>query len=226
MKYKANVKYKRPLGLLHSIGFLLITFFPCGIAHAQDVKLDAPQVVSPSEKFDVSWEGPISEAELIVIAEPEAAVYATLSMAATVDGSPVTFTAPTSGTYEIRYITFAGMKILASVPLQVTGEPKQTEPVSALSNIGDNDKVQAFPVLFALLAVDRDAEFHVIWTGDGNEGDRLLLRDERSAIVAEQPLLSDTPMRFTAPSEPGHYSLQYFHKTSRMIAFRRELEVR
>jgi hypothetical protein len=98
--------------------------------------------------------------------------------------------------------------------------------LAALFLCGPAHSQEVNPMLFALAAVDVDVEFHVIWTGEVNEGDRLLLRDESSAIIAEQPLLSGTPMRVIAPSKPGHYSLQYFHKASRMIAFRRELEVR
>lgn len=220
------MKYRRSIGLRRSIGSLLAALLLCSHAYAQDVKLDAPQVVSAGEIFNVSWEGPASDVELIVIAEPEASVYAPLSMASTVDGSPVTFTAPDPGTYEIRYITVR-MKILASIPLVVSGAGAEADPIETQSG-NEGPEKPIYPMLFALIAVDHGAEFHVIWTGDSSEGDRLLLRDESRAseIVAKQPMLSGTTMRFTAPSEPGHYSLQYFHKASRMIAVRRELEVR
>jgi len=204
-----------------------VAFFLCVPVYAQDVKLDAPRVVSAGETFNVSWEGPASDAELIVIAEPEAAVYSMLSMASTLDGSPTTFTAPKPGTYEVRYVTFSGMEILASSPLIVSEAEAEANPVETQGG-SEGLRKPTYPVLHALVAVDHGAQFHVIWTGDGSEGDRLLLRDESQAseIVAEQPLLTGTPMIFTAPSGPGQYSLQYFHKASGMIAVRRELEVR
>lgn len=220
------VNYNLFLGLRQLAAILLVTVFSSSAIKAQDIKLEAPQSVPPGEEFEVVWTGPGDVMELIVISTPGAEFFPMLSNASTQEGNPVTLTAPEVGNYEIRYVTMAGMKTLAAIPLVVSVAPAEAEPVLNANDEGDAVEEPVLRMLFALRVVDTGADFHTIWTGNSNEGDLLLLRDESSEILAKQPLLSGTPMRVTAPSEPGHYSLQYFHKASRMIAFRRELEVR
>ena len=84
------------------------------------VTLDAPAEVAAGSDFEVNWVGPNNGNDTIVIANPGSADSGYLTYAYTSNGSPATLTAPeTAGTYEIRYRTGQGNKILARLTIIV-----------------------------------------------------------------------------------------------------------
>src|SRR5690606_21293258 len=82
--------------------------------------LDAPAEVPGGSSFQVGWEGPANEGDLLTVAllGADPGTYSSHTFAQF--GNPATLTAPVDvGTYEIRYVAAAGGGVLARRPLEV-----------------------------------------------------------------------------------------------------------
>ena len=83
--------------------------------------LQVPASISAASEFEVKWQGPGNNNDLITIARPEQDVTSYLGVAYAYSGNPVRLTAPSdSGTYEVRYILGNGAKQLARAVITVT----------------------------------------------------------------------------------------------------------
>ena len=100
----------------------------CGLATqalGQDVVLTVPDAAAPGAEIEVFWRGPDAAGDFIAIAGPDAPAASFLAYARTSGGSPAVLTAPGIGEYELRYISAAGLAVLARVPLSIGVEPAQ-----------------------------------------------------------------------------------------------------
>ncbi len=83
--------------------------------------LQAPEVVVAGELFDVTWEGPDNQGDVITLVEVGADEGSVLSgYTITRGGNPARVRAPNDpGNYELRYVTGQSRATLASIPIRV-----------------------------------------------------------------------------------------------------------
>ncbi len=105
------------------VGALLAGAMLAGYGSAQEAALNAPPRIAPGSAFEIGWQGPDAPGDFIAIAGPGAPAASFLAYARTSAGSPAVMTAPGAGEYELRYISAAGLAVLARVSLSVGAEP-------------------------------------------------------------------------------------------------------
>ena len=82
------------------------------------------RIVAAGEEFEVSWRGPTSKGDLLVLVEesaPEGRYYSSSTYSPpTSGGSPLTLTAlPDPGAYEVRYFAEGDGKTLARAKIEI-----------------------------------------------------------------------------------------------------------
>ncbi|MEL7062081.1 MAG: VWA domain-containing protein, partial [Acidobacteriota bacterium] len=88
---------------------------------ATSATVSGPSSAAGGSTFEVAWTGPANRGDYLTIVSAGADPRAYESYAYTRDGSPVTLKAPLEvGAHELRYVTGAQRRILASAPIEVT----------------------------------------------------------------------------------------------------------
>jgi Ca-activated chloride channel homolog len=140
----------------------------------------------------VDWEGPNNPTDYVTIVLVGAPEGRYLSWAFTRNGSPVRLTAPSEpGDYEVRYVLGQGARTLASAPVRV---------VQAAASVGPPAEVAA------------GAAFEVDWEGPNNPTDYVtivLVGAPEGRYLSWAFTRNGSPVRLTAPSEPGDYEVRY-----------------
>ncbi len=169
-------------------------------ATAVEATLTAAGSVSAGAQFDVNWTGPAYNDDWITIVKPDAGERAYTSYAYTRDGNPLRLKAPLDpGEYELRYLQ-AGQKIIARMPVTVTGvDATITGPPTAMAGT-----------------------YHdVRWTGPGAHGDWMTITaptaDER-AYTDYKYMRDGNPLKLRMPLEAGSYEFRYVQDGKKVIA--------
>ena len=143
----------------------------------------------------MSWEGPDSQRDYIVIAPKGAEDLHHRDYTYTKRGNPAKFTAPGDvGDYELRYVHAHTRKVIGRTPIKVT-------PVQA--------DVQA-PV-----SADMANDFEVTWQGPAYKSDYIAISrpDQRSGSCVGYAYIRDgNPVKVKAPKQPGKYEVRYILK--------------
>jgi Ca-activated chloride channel family protein len=86
------------------------------------VQLKAPRKVRAGTRFDVRWSGPDLPGDFLAVARPGDPPGRYEDWAYTTLGSPTNLAAPfEAGSYEIRYVSESGQKIVAAIDIRVEG---------------------------------------------------------------------------------------------------------
>jgi hypothetical protein len=163
----------------------------------------------------VKWSGPNGRGDYITVTRKGSDTFAYLDYKMTSDGrapvNPVSLVLPAEpGTYEIRYVTGAPRRVLATVLYEVTAVTATIEGPAAVAP---------------------DARFEVAWSGPNNHGDFVTIVavgaalrtygsyvDARIGRTNEKTGRSVATLR--APTKPGQYELRYLQQGSRIIGTR------
>ena len=178
-------------------------------ARAVAASLQAPDEVAGGTAFDVAWEGPDNPGDIVTVAPVGADQAVMLSYTFTSFGQPAELTAPVDpGVYEVRYLSGAERRALASALVTVT-PPEVT--------------------LDAPAEVAAGAAFAVAWTGPNGRGDYVTVV---RAGAAEHEYMSlaftswGQELELTAPDQPGAYEVRYFSGAARRVLASVPLTVR
>lgn len=159
---------------------------------AAEASLSAPASVGQGAEFEVGWTGPDNRDDYIAIVPAGAAEGTWLHYDYTANGNPVRIKAPDApGDYELRYITGATGRTLASLPITV-------EAVGAS--------------LSAPATVAQGADFQVAWTGPDNRDDFITVVPvgaEEGTWLTYAYTSDGNPVTITAPVPIGDYELRY-----------------
>jgi len=168
------------------------------LAHAPITVVDASaRVIAPAElgvgaAFEVDWQGPNNSSDFVTIVLAGAPEGRYLSWVYTRNGSPVRLTAPSEpGDYAVRYVLGQGGRTLASAPVRV---------VEAAASVVSPSEVAA------------GSAFEVDWEGPNNLNDYVtivLARAPEGRYLSWAFTRNGSPVRLTAPSEPGDYEARY-----------------
>ncbi len=162
------------------------------VVTAVATSLEAPAEVAGGSTFAVAWSGPDASGDYVTIVEEGAREGAYMSYAYTRRGSPVELSAPIdAGRYEVRYVAGQGSATLASAPVVVTAVAVRLE---------------------APAEVAAGEAFEVVWSGPDASGDYVTIVAEgarEGAYLSYAYTRRGSPVRITAPSEPGRYEVRY-----------------
>ncbi len=169
-------------------------------ARRVDASLDAPDEVAIGASFQVAWDGPANDGDMLTVVPVGAEPTALLSYTFTSFGDPATLTAPTeAGDYEVRYLAAAGGGVLVSRPIRVVAtEVAVTAPAEVMG--GSN--------------------VSVTWQGPNGPQDMVVF-----APVGASPdtFLSYSFTQFgatlelVAPVVPGQYEVRYMTGSERRV---------
>lgn len=171
--------------------------------------LTAPDAAAPGAGIEVFWQGPDAAGDFIAIAEPEAPAASFVAYARTSGGSPAVLTAPGVGEYELRYISAAGLTVLARVPLSVGAEPAQ-------AGITAPSKVEA------------GANLVVSVSDPGEPADYITIVETGAPDDAFGPyarLRGALEVSLLAPDVPGAYEVRHIRASGQTVLARAVLTV-
>jgi len=176
---------------------------------AAEVSVTAPAEVMGGTDVAVPWQGPDGPGDMIAFAPEGAPAHTYLGYTFTSFGQPAELTAPVDpGVYEVRYLSGAERRALASALVTVT-PPEVT--------------------LDAPAEVAAGAAFAVAWTGPNGRGDYVTVV---RAGAAEHEYMSlaftswGQELELTAPDQPGAYEVRYFSGAARRVLASVPLTVR
>lgn len=180
-----------------------------GHGFAQDAALNPPPLIAPGTEFEIGWQGPDAPGDFIAIAGPDAPAASFLAYARTSAGNPAVLTAPGVGEYEARYISAAGLAVLARVPLSVDVEP-------AAGGITAPSEVEA------------GAGLVVSVTGPGKPADYITIVETGAPDTAFGPyarLKGALEVALTAPDTAGDYEVRHIQASGQTVLDRAPLAV-
>ncbi len=160
---------------------------------AAAASLEAPAEVAAGSTFAVTWDGPGSDSDQIIIVPAGAPEDAPrlLYPGYPKDGNPLALEAPGEpGAYELRYVSAGIRRPLATAPLTVIA-------VSAS--------------LVAPGEIGQGLQFEAAWQGPNNTDDYLMVFDSASghAKGVKYSTRNGSPTIVRAPQEVGEYELRY-----------------
>lgn len=159
---------------------------------AAKVGVTAPAEVMGGTNVRVSWHGPDGPGDMVVFAPQGSSADTFLSYAFTAWGPDLDLVAPVvPGTYEVRYLSGAERRALATTTVNVT------EPVVTIE---------------APAEVAAGEVFRVTWTGPNGSGDYLGLAREGAPVREDLNVaftVWGTTLELTAPEAPGTYQVRY-----------------
>ncbi|WP_417486292.1 vWA domain-containing protein [Maricaulis sp.] len=167
-----------------------------------EATLSAPAEVFQGGAVRVSWIGPENSQDRITFAERDgeplpAASYTYVGNAGA-DDSAILTASETLGAYDIVYVSSG--RVIGRTPIDV---------VAAHIDLEAPDQTRAY-VLFT-----------ATWTGAGNQGDRVDMRDADGALASFRYIDPNSPdVLIGAPAEPGDYTLIYLSRGGREMARR------
>ncbi len=147
----------------------------------------------------VTWEGPRNAQDRVTFARPDGdplpvAAYAYVANA---DDSIVVLRAPAeAGALDVVYLS--GGRVIGRSPVAVVDARVELE--------GPGEAIALAP-------------FQASWRGDGNRGDRVVVRDGSGSDLAYSYIRLEEPeTRLVAPAAPGNYRLVYVTRDGREMA--------
>ncbi|WP_297732462.1 VWA domain-containing protein [uncultured Maricaulis sp.] len=167
-----------------------------------EATLSAPTEVFQGGPVRVGWVGPENSQDRITFAardgEPLAGASYTYVGNAGADDNAILTASETLGSYDIVYVS--GGRVIGRTPIEV---------VAAHIDLGAPDQTRAYE------------QFTAIWSGTGNQGDRIDMRDASGALASFRYIDPNTPnVVIGAPAEPGDYTLIYLTRGGREMARR------
>ncbi len=167
-----------------------------------EATLSAPSEVFQGGAVRVNWVGPENTQDRITFAErdgePLSGASYTYVGNAGADDSAILTASETSGAYDIVYVSSG--RVIGRTPIEV---------------------VTAHIALDAPAETRAYEQFTAIWSGAGNQGDRIDMRDASGALASFRYIDPNTPdVLIGAPAEPGDYTLIYLTRGSREMARR------
>lgn len=196
-------------GLLSLCGPVLAVLLFATQALGQDADLTVPDAAAPGARIEVFWQGPDAAGDFIAIAEPEAPAASFIAYARTSGGSPAVLTAPGVGEYELRYISAAGLVVLARVPLSVVVEAAQRR-ITAPSE------------------VEAGADLVVSVSAPGDPADYITIVETAAPDDAFGPyarLKGALEVSLSAPDVPGIYEIRHIRASGQTVLARSSLTV-
>lgn len=166
-----------------------------------EAMLDGPESVPAGAKFDVRWSGPANAGDRIAILDPETGKSVKGQFTSAGENNIAELIAPENPRqYELAYLT-ADRNTLVSVPIIVTSVTASLTLPSEPVPIGST--------------------FDVEWTGPGNQGDRIRIRDMNDEKNFDNEFIdynegAAQPMR--APEKVGVYLVQYYSGGNTVLA--------
>lgn len=167
---------------------------------ASEVSVTAPAEVMGGSQVSIDWQGPNGPQDMIVFAPQGSPQDTFLTYTFTQFGVPSMLDAPVDpGPYEVRYLSGAERRPLASAVVNVTA------PVVSLD---------------APAEVGAGAAFAVGWTGPDGSGDYVTIVP---VGAADTDYLSvaftawGSSLDLTAPDAPGSYEVRYFSGSARKV---------
>ncbi len=171
--------------------------------------IEGPITVSIGEIFDVEWQGPGQEGDLIAVANsvsPDAEIIAVFTAKSADAANKTTLVAPTEpGKYELRYVYAAQRSVIATTLLDVA---------DASITLDAPDEANAG----YLVAVD--------WEGPNVPYDTIAVAEVGSAeSINETGTYLGKPATVQMPSKPGTYEIRYVLHQDRKILASRKINV-
>lgn len=185
----------------------LVGFALARNGEAQQVTLTAPQSVVPGAEFEVGWQGPDAAGDFIAVGQSDAPPASFIGYARTSNGNPARLVAPAAGQYEIRYISGAGLEIMARVPLAVVDRAALDAPAAVVTG----------------------AEVAISVDDPGEPADYITIVSEGADQLAFGPfarLRGATQVTLVAPASPGVYEVRHIRARDQSIIARTALTVR
>jgi len=165
-----------------------------------EATLEAPAEVAGGASFDVAWDGPNNEGDMLVVAPEGSQASTSLAYTFTQFGNPGTLDAPVeAGRYEVRYLAGSGGGVLAALPLLVTAsEVSVTAPAEVMggSNVA------------------------VTWEGPDGTGDMVAFAPEGApaeTFMSTAFTVWGSSLELVAPVQPGTYEVRYLSGSERSV---------
>ncbi|MBL9208842.1 MAG: hypothetical protein JNL92_00140 [Opitutaceae bacterium] len=169
-------------------------------------ELSVPGEVVAGAAFTVQWRGPNHAGDYVTVVPRGTPDGQYRSYAETTRGATLTLTAPIdTGEAEVRYVTGGQARVLARQPVRV---------------------VAAAVTLTAPVEVVAGSPVAVTWTGPGNSGDYVTIvpkatRDGQYGNYTD--VAKGSPLKVTAPIEPGAAEVRYMSGQGARVLARREI---
>ena len=190
-------------------GALLVAVLLVGQSWAQEASVSAPPSVLPGSEFEVGWHGPNAPGDFIAIAEPDAPAASFVAYARTSGGGPAVLTVPDVGEYEIRYISAAGLAVLARALLSVSVEPAQ-------AGIAAPSEIAAGADLVVSVSEPGDPADYITIVEAGAPDD---------ALGPYERLRGKREVSLPAPDTAGDYEIRQIRASGQMVLARAPLTV-
>jgi Ca-activated chloride channel family protein len=203
---RAGRRFARSL-LLCAV-FLAVWAGISGPVLAQEARLDAPARAVPGSEVQVTWQGPDAPGDFLAIADPGAPAASFLAYARTSAGSPAVMTAPETGDYEVRYISAAGLAVLARAPLRVAAEAERAMTAPTRADAGAE-------VVVGVAAAGDAADYVTIVAAGAPD----------TAFGPYARLKGAAEVRLKAPAEAGDYEIRHVQAAGQTVLARLPLTV-
>lgn len=157
-----------------------------------EATIEAPVSAPAGATVDVAWTGPEGEDDYLSVAEIGSTGAAYINTADLGAGPETALLMPIApGSYEVRYISGEGNRILATAPIDTTA-------------------IEA--TLDAPATAEAGSMLDVAWSGPDYDGDYLTVAAPGSAggaYINAEDVAGGTPVSIAMPSEAGEYELRY-----------------
>lgn len=174
-----------------------------------EASLVAPDTVAIGTPFKIDWQGPSGSNEFITLVPADAPEgnYGDYQYTRGQGSGSIKLTTPSeAGGYELRFLSGSTYKTLARRPLQV----------------GDIESSLEFPA-----SVDAGSAISISWKGPGNPRDFITIVAPEAGPREYQDYVytKATPVKLSAPEQPGRYEVRYLTADSSRILVRAALQV-
>lgn len=165
-----------------------------------EASIDAPDSASIGVEIEVGWRGPNALGDYLSIAPVGAPLTQVDAYARVSDGNPVAMRTPRApGAYELRYVSAAENRLLASRPLAIEAP---TVTIDGPPRVSPGER------------------FPVRWVGPGEAGDRftVALPGDPDTVGLATPVGEDSPTDVLAPETAADYELRYLGAAGVVLA--------
>ncbi len=165
-----------------------------------DIKLIAPESVLAGSAVEVSWKGPVTEKDYIVIAAHDAADHIKTDRKVVGSATSVKLTAaPKPGDYQIRFFDSVNNEIIDRKPLSIAA-PKVTLDAPAKGQVGQS--------------------IAIAWVGPNQRRDYLAIAKSGSkgnSYINYSYTANGSPTNLRLPDAGGEYELRYVSGSGKIV---------
>lgn len=176
---------------------------------APQVSVGAPRQVSLGTLFEVGYQGPASEGDILAIVSPERGGRRhRFERVLTTSGSLQMLAPDKAGTYKVQYISGKDNVVLSEATFRTTNVRSTVKTVESAA---------------------AGSELEVEWTGPGGPGDIIGVYGNNQegilTLIAYSNVGTSSPVTLLAPDYPGIYQVRYVTSQSKLILAETTLKI-